>query len=96
MVVAEFGLHRPTLHRPTYLSKKASGLICLNSIFFTCPSHAGNANVELCSCFIRLVTEGDKVCIYHSLENTRIYQEVEPQYIEVSDEVGRQRQLIAH
>ncbi len=33
------------------------------------------------------MSEDDKVCVYHNLENTRIYHQVEPQFIEISDEV---------
>ena len=31
----------------------------------------------------RLVTEDDEIRLYYSVENTREYQEIEPQYLEV-------------
>ena len=36
----------------------------------------------------RLVTEEDAVRIYHSLENERLYHGKDPQFIEISAEVG--------
>ena len=33
------------------------------------------------------MNEDEKVCIYHNLENTRIYHQVDSQFIEISAEV---------
>ncbi|XP_031573036.1 ribosomal oxygenase 1-like [Actinia tenebrosa] len=36
----------------------------------------------------RLVSEEDSVCVYHTMENSRIYHEVEPQKLEFNPEAG--------
>ncbi len=49
----------------------------------------GNQNVETSHLNFRLVSEEDKVCVYHNLENTRIYHQVDPQCIEITEEVKK-------
>ena len=38
--------------------------------------------------FVRLVTEDDKVYVYHNLENARVYHDNEIQSIEITPEVS--------
>ncbi|KAL5008323.1 hypothetical protein ScPMuIL_013904 [Solemya velum] len=45
---------------------------------------------------IRLVSEDDEVRIYHSLENSRVYHEKDPQYIEVPPENGPVVEYLLH
>lgn len=45
---------------------------------------------------LRLLTEEDEVRIYHTLENGRVYHEVDPQYIEVEAEVASAVEFLIH
>ncbi|XP_048737323.1 ribosomal oxygenase 1-like isoform X2 [Ostrea edulis] len=45
---------------------------------------------------LRLLTEEDEVRIYYSLENTRLYHEVEPTFIQISAEVGPAVEFLIH
>jgi hypothetical protein len=42
----------------------------------------------------RLVVEGDSCLIYHSLDNSKVYKEKEPRYLEVEAEVILRKVII--
>ncbi|KAL4237783.1 hypothetical protein ACF0H5_002495 [Mactra antiquata] len=45
---------------------------------------------------LRLVREDDSVCIYHNLENARVYHGREPQFIEISPELAPAVEFLLH
>ena len=45
---------------------------------------------------IRLVTEEDKVCVYHNLDNIRIFEKVDPQFIELDSDMAPAVEMLLH